>query len=196
MLTPGTGRVTLADKANRGVFFRLSTTPEPVRVWTGRPPIRLNANDLDPEPQIYSGVGSVAGLPELDRLINGEARRVDIVLSGLQKQVADIIDSEFADLNSQGLQARFGHRRYDRLWQPTSDVRWVWDGILDEVAFDVSPDETGQLWTVTLSMSTANVDRRRPGLKFWTPQRATTGDKGFDNIPGYSEGTTRIWPPT
>lgn len=188
------GQITLADKANRGVFFRLST-PVPIRVWTGRPPIRLDANDLDPNPEIYSGVGSVAGLPELDRLINGQARRVDIVLSGLQKNVADIIDSEFADLNNEGIQARFGHRRYDRLWRPTSSVRWLWDGILDEVSFEVVPEEGGQLWSVVLSMSTADVDRRRPGLDFWTPQRAGATDRGFDNIPGYSEGTTRVWPP-
>jgi len=194
MLTPGAGRITLADKANRGVFFRLAT-PDPVRVWTGRPPIRLEANDLDPTPQIYTGVGSVAGLPELDRLINGEARRVDIVLSGLTKNVVDIIDSEFADLGAEGIQARFGHRRYDRLWRPTSAVRWIWDGILDEVVLEVTPEEGGQLWSVTLSMSTAQVDRRRAALKFWTPQRATAGDRGFDNIPGYTEGTTRIWPP-
>lgn len=187
--------ISLADNINRGVFFRLATDPEPTRVWTGRSPIRLDANDLDPAPEIYSGIGGVSGLPELDRLLNGEARRVSIHLSGLNQQVMEIIDSQFADMTHDGVQARFGHRRYDRLWRPTSAVRWVWDGILDEVAFEVTPEENSQLWTVTLSMSTALVDRNRAPLRFWTPHHAEAGDKGFDNVPRYSLDATRVWPP-
>lgn len=194
-VTPGAGRISLADNANRGVFLRLALEPEPVRAWTGRGPIRLAANDLDPEAAIYSGVGEVQGIPELDRLFQGEARRVNLVLSGVVPQAVEIIDSAFADMTHDGVQARFGHMRYDRLWRPLHAVRWVWDGLLDEVGIEMEPEEGGQTWAVTLSMSTALVDANRPGLGFWTPQAATDGDQGFQFVPGLNEGSSRIWPP-
>lgn len=194
-VTPGAGRITLADNANRGIFFRLALSPEPLRAWTGRGPIRLAENDLDPEPELYDGVGDVQGLPELDRLFNGEARRVNIVLSGVDQRAVDIIDSTFADLTHSGVQARFGHMRYDRLWNPLRQVRWLWDGLLDEVAVEMAPEEDGQTWGVTLSMSTALVDANRPGLQFWTPQYATSGDLGFQFVPSLNDGSSRIWPP-
>lgn len=194
-LTPGAGRINLADNANRGIFFRLALSPDPLRCWTGHGPIRLAANDLDPSSAIYDGVGDVKGLPELDRLFNGEARRVNIVLSGVDPRAVDIIDSTFADMTHSGVQARFGHMRYDRLWSPLHEVRWLWDGLLDEVAVAMEPDEDGQTWGVTLSMSTALVDANRPGLQFWTPQYATGGDLGFQFVPSLNEGSSRIWPP-
>lgn len=194
-LSTGAGRITLADKANRGIFFRLALSPEPLRAWTGRGPIRLAANSLDAEEELYDGVGDVQGLPELDRLFNGEARRVNLVLSGVPQEAVDIIDSTFADMTHAGVQARFGHMRYDRLWRPLHEVRWVWDGLLDEVAVEMEPDDEGQTWAVTLSMSTALVDANRPGLEFWTPQYATGGDQGFQFVPSLNEGSSRIWPP-
>lgn len=194
-LSPGTGRISLADNANRGVFFRLALDPEPLRVWTGRGSIRLGANALDEAPEIYSGIGEVQGIPELDRLFNGEARRVNIVLSGVAPAAVEIIDSTFADMTHAGVQARFGHMRYDRLWRPLHDVRWVWDGLLDEVAVEMEPEGDGQTWSVTLSMSTALVDANRPNLGFWTPQRATGGDQGFQFVPSLNDGSSRIWPP-
>lgn len=194
-ITPGAGRINLADNANRGIFFRLALSPEPLRAWTGRGPIRLAGNDLDPAPALYDGVGEVQGLPELDRLFNGEARRVNIVLSGVDQRAVDIIDSTFADMTHSGVQARFGHMRYDRLWTPLHEVRWLWDGLLDEVAVEMQPDEDGQTWGVTLSMSTALVDANRPGLRFWTPQYAEAGDLGFQFVPSLNEGSSRIWPP-
>jgi hypothetical protein len=194
-LTPGAGRLSLADNANRGVFFRLALEDEPLRAWTGRGPIRLAANDLDPAAEIYTGVGDVQGLPELDRLFNGEARRVNLILSGVDPRAVAIIDSTFADMTHAGVQARFGHMRYDRLWNPLHAVRWVWDGLLDEVSIEMEPEEGAQTWTVTLSMSTAMVDANRPALAFWTPQYATAGDQGFQFVPGLNDGTSRIWPP-
>lgn len=194
-LSEGAGRISLADNANRGVFFRLALDPEPLRVWTGRGAIRLAANALDDAAEIYSGIGEVQGIPELDRLFNGEARRVNIVLSGVDPQAVEIIDSTFADMTHSGVQARFGHMRYDRLWNPLHEVRWVWDGLLDEVAVEMEPEGDGQTWAVTLSMSTALVDANRPGLGFWTPQFATAGDQGFQFVPGLNDGSSRIWPP-
>lgn len=194
-ITPGAGRINLADNANRGIFFRLALSPDPLRCWTGEGAIRLAANDLDPSSEIYDGVGDVKGLPELDRLFNGEARRVNIVLSGVDPRAVDIIDSTFADMTHSGVQARFGHMRYDRLWAPLHQVRWLWDGLLDEVAVEMEPDEDGQTWGVILSMSTALVDANRPGLQFWTPQYATGGDLGFQFVPSLNEGSSRIWPP-
>lgn len=194
-LSAGAGRITLADNANRGAFFRLALDPEPVRAWTGRGGIRLAANSLDAAPEIYTGVGDVQGIPELDRLFNGEARRVNLVLSGVKPEAVAIIDSAFADMTHSGVQARFGHMRYDRLWRPLHEVRWVWDGLLDEVSLEMEPEPEGQLWTVTLSMSTALVDANRPNLGFWTPQSATAGDMGFQFVTGLNDGSTRIWPP-
>lgn len=193
MLTPGTGQINLVDNANRGIFFRLATD-EPLRVWTGRPKIRIT-NDLDGGPAVYSGIGSVDGLPELDRLLNGEARRITVKLSGLNPRAVEIIDSEFTDLSVAGVQARFGHLAFDRLWQPTSTVRWVWDGVLDEVSIEARTEQEGQLWTVDLSMATAMTDGKRPENRFWTPKSALPGDLGFDFVPLLSEGTTRKWPP-
>lgn len=192
-ITPGAGTISLADNVNRGIFFRLATT-EPFRVWTGRPKIRIT-NDLDGGPALYTGVGSVDNIPELDRLLNGEARRYQIRLSGLNPAAVEIIDSEFANLTVPGVQARFGHLRYDRLWRPLSSVRWLWDGTLDEVSIEVVSEKKSQLWTVIVSLSTAMTDNKRPELRFWTPQSANPGDKGFDFVPGLSDGTTRIWPP-
>lgn len=192
-LSPGTGQISLVDNVNRGIFFRLATS-EPFRVWTGRPPIRIT-NDLDGGPALFSGIGGVDGIPMLDRLINGEARRVSVRLSGLDPRAVAIIDEEFTNLEESGVQARFGHLAFDRLWRPTSTVKWVWDGVLDEVSIEARSEQGGQLWTVDVSMSTAMVDGKRPELRFWTPQAANPGDKGFDFVPGLSEGTTRIWPP-
>lgn len=193
-LTPGAGTLALADNTNRGVFFHLAL-PVPVRVWTGRAPIPVAANALDPQREIYSGVGAPSGLPELDRMLQGDRQRVTIKLSGLNEQVVSIIDSAFADLNQNGVHARFGHMRYDRLWRPLHVIRWVWDGRLDEVSIESTFEEDSQLWAVDLSMSTALVDANRPVLQFWTPQAARNGDRAFDFVPRYTADSTRVWPP-
>lgn len=193
-LSPGAGRISLADNVNRGIFFRLAL-PVPFRVWSGRPKIRVAANDLDAEAEVYTGIGSPTGVPELDRMFNGEAQRCTITIPGLSRPAASIIESSFADLTHHGVQARFGHLRYDRLWRPTQAVRWIWDGILDEVTCEVVAEEERQVWTVELSLATALVDANRPPLRFWTPQNATAGDLGFNYVPGLNDGTTRIWPP-
>lgn len=194
-LTAGTGRPTLPDKVNRAIFLRLSTDPV-VRLWSGRGKIRIDANDLDVSPQVYDGLGVIQGLPEIDRLLNGDARRLDVALSGLDASIAALVDQEA--VGTVGCRARFGHIRYSRTWEPLSDIRWAWDGRLDEMGLEMLQVDGGHEWKLTVSMSSAMVERRRPQLLYWTPvqQKAIhPTDTAFDLVPSYNAGSTRLYPP-
>lgn len=195
-LSPGTGLPTLdQDSINRGIFFRMATDPV-VRIWLGNGDIRIAANDLDPEPEIYKGLGIIKSIPELDRLVNGAARRVSISVSGLAAGIVAVIDDDM--IGVEGVRARIGHMRYDRRWQPTGAIRWVWDGLVDECAIRSQQKGEGHEWTFTISMSSALVDRNRPALRYWTPKdqaAISPTDRAFDNVPSYNAGTTRLYPP-
>jgi hypothetical protein len=198
-LSPGAGRATISREPNRGVFLRIATTP-PIRLWTGRQSMRAPANDLDPQEEVYYGLGIMQNIPELDRLIDGEARRVDFTLSakgsGFNETVVNLLDGEM--IGVAGSKARIGHLRFDRLWQPTSAMRWAWDGTMDEVGLEMAEDGEGHRWVIHVSMSTGMVDRNRPPLDYWTPKdqfQISATDRAFDYVPSYNEGTTRIYPP-
>lgn len=194
-LTPGTGRPTVGDVTNRGLFLRLGTVPV-IRVWSGNRRMRVAANDLDTVDQIYESLAILRDVPEIDRLINGEARRVTFQLNGLNKQIADLVDVDMESV--QGSHARIGHMRYDRNWRPTGAIRWAFDGVLDEIGLEQTQSEKGHEWTLSVSMSSALVERNRPQLLFWTPQDQSTvspTDTGFRYIPTYNVGTTRPYPP-
>lgn len=194
-LTPGTGRPATPDILNRGLFFRLATDPV-VRVWSGGRNIRMDANDLDPGRELYLGAAVLRDIPDIDRLINGQARRVTIALNGLPLDVASMVDAEMAVVEY--AHARIGHMRFDRRWQPTGQIRWVFDGILDEIGLDQAQAGDGQEWTLSISLSSALVDRNRPALDFWTPPHQAVispTDRGLDYVPDYNVGTTRLYPP-
>lgn len=195
-LTPGTGVPEMnQDSINRGLFFWMGTDPV-VRLWVGNGDIRIAANDLDPSPEIYKGLGFVKSLPEIDRLINGEARRVTVAISGLDASVVSVIDDDM--IGVEGVKARIGQMRYDRRWRPTGAIRWVWDGTVDECSLRIEQKEGGHECTFSISMASALVDRNRPALRFWTPKdqaAISPTDKGFNNVPSYNAGTTRLYPP-
>ncbi len=194
-LTPGTGRPTLADISNRGIFFRMESDPV-VRVWSGVGKVRVAPNELDATAQVYDGLGLLRNIPEIDRLINGEARRLTITLSGLTQEAADLVDSDMVGMDD--CRARIGHLRYDRNWRPLSEIRWAWDGLVDEVGIEATQTKDGHEWTLSLSMSSAYVTRNRAALQYYTPKdRALVSptDRAFDLVPSYNAGTTRLYPP-
>lgn len=187
-LTPGAGRPSLPDNLNRGLFMRINLAT-PILLWSGTRNIRVDG-------ELFLGLPIIREFPDFDRLINGQARRVTVQLNGLDKRIADLIDSDAPDIEN--AHVRLGHMRFNRRWQPTGEVRWAFDGVLDEIGLEWAQAGGGHEWTATISISSAMVERNRPLLQFWTPVEMNVispTDRGFDYIPSYSAGTTRPYPP-
>lgn len=193
-LSEGAGLPTLGDIANRGIFVRVATDPV-IRAWTGDFRRLVPPNALDAEEAEYEDF-AVQRIPELDRVLNGDARRVTIRMGGLNQDIANMVDN--AAIGVMGVRVSIGHMRFDRRWRPTGVIRWVWRGTLDDVAIESVQDGDVHKWTAEFSMSTSLVDRLRAKLAYWTfKDRALLHptDTAFKYVADLNEGTTRLWPP-
>lgn len=184
------------DGAKVGVFFFAATDPV-IRVWAGFGDCKGGINTIDGSDHIYSGMGELKQIPDLEALINGQAARVVFTLSGISTAGMELADSD-PDSFKRKL-VSIGLATFDSDWQKDSDIFWLWWGYGDTVLINISQGDTpGQfINTVGLSVGSIFTSRRRPQYSHLTDaeqQALHPGDKFCDRVAMYSNQTPKSWP--
>lgn len=186
---------------NAAIFWRMSTTPDPIRLWSGDGDYAHEADALETEAgAIYAGYGLLASaLPTLTSLLNGQADRVEFQISGagVSAEVASLASASAADIRNVDVNVGFAALGWDQ--QLLSPTAWLWTGVADTLRVIRQADENGVTRTLSLSCGSLLTGRRRATPLYFTPQdqRARSSDDAFcDRVPGYNEGTTINWPPS
>lgn len=186
--------MSLSGSGNRGaVFLRIDSDPA-IALWLGFGDIAVPVNDLDLAGQTYRGLGALVGIPELEQLLNGESARADFSMSGVPAAIAALAEGQFAEIEGEAV--NIGYSAMDADWQLSGALLWVWDGRVDVLNIAMQATQSGvQVYTLELSVGTANTGRSRPDYANWTDaqhQRAHPGDLFFNHVPPAEK--TKRWP--
>lgn len=177
-----------------GVFFRLAVDPV-LRLWLGVGDIEPGLNALEGSGVTYNGAGKLRDVPSLQQLINGQASRVTFTLSGVSDDILALAESaDEVKLKS----CSIGFAIMDRNWQLIGEVHWLWRGIADFLAMDLTGSADGTITkTAALQVGSQMTGRRRRGLSYFTDQDQQTrspGDRCCERVTLYSQGVTKVWP--
>jgi len=206
-----------ANSVTMGIFFRLATTPIPLRVWMGItdfPTKRilvggiegqvadvtdLGYESIDPAGELYLGMGRMLGMPDIEVSNDGQAPRMQIQLSGLEPEHIALLDPEVDGVA--GCEAKIGIAPLDEFYQPLHTIIPLQTAYADVVEFtqdlDADPRKGG---TQTVAVSIGSGDGRRaiPRLTSWTHaqhQLIHPGDDFFKAQGRYIQGLRIGWPP-
>lgn len=186
-----------SDRVQLGVFFHLATDAV-LRCWMGIGEIRPGVNALDSENQVYLGIGRLTQVPEFQAVINGQADRVDVALSGVSSETLALL-MERAD----GVRHRacaFGYGLMDRNWSLIGPVHWTRRGIADVVRISQQPQVDPAnpiLRSITLSVGSFMTGRRRRFLSYYTDpdqQRRSPGDRFTERAASLQQEVSKVWP--
>lgn len=158
-----------SDAIRLGLFLRLDLSP-PLRCWFGCGRIDPGVTLLDPSGAEYFGFGQLLNVPTMSQLINAQAERVDISLSGTDDRILGL--ASFAN-KVNGVACDFGFGLFGTSWQLLGPVHWVRHYVADYLRMAVTPAGTPAdqiIKTATLSVSSAMTGRRRPRLSFLNQQ--------------------------
>lgn len=187
-----------SDRQQIGVFFRLATTPNPVRLWLGVGPCNPGITAEDPSGAVYMGFGEIADIPPLQQLLNGTAEGVDFVLSGVSPEILALIAVDAPAVKRKAVQVGIGIM--DDSWQLVGGLHWMWRGIADFLAGEIKGAKSvngTQTRSVKLAVGTTMTGRRRRGRSFWTDadhQEGHAGDRMFERTLKYSQAIQKSWP--
>jgi hypothetical protein len=177
---------------NRDIIVRIGT-PSPARFWTGAGDLRVVADDIEPEDgALYLGGGRLLdSLTELEveQLINGDAARIELGVSGASADTARDAKAEFVA----GSTVDIGVIEFDQFWQMLT-VTWQARYRADKLSIN---RQEGQR-VISLSMGSDDTGQERNPNSYWTPAdqaRRSPDDRGFDQVPGINAGTVRIFGP-
>jgi hypothetical protein len=196
-----------SDTQMVGLFFRLATTPL-VAVWLGAGPVKVGANVLDPTGQMYQGMGQLPNIPAFKSLLNGQAERIDIGLSGVDDDVFALAAGDSGEVR--GKAASIGIGFFDpRL--PTASgfkspvpmlgpVHWIRRGVVDQMTVSRAPAKSpGDVTTQAISISIGSITtgRRRARYSYWSPQdqeARSPGDRFCERTVRLSGVAQKVWP--
>lgn len=185
----GKGTVRLA------VFVHVVLAPTPLRLWFGLGDFEIGADAIDTTGGVYRGLGELNGLPVLSQLINGVCERVEFSISGVSAEALRLADEDADEVR--GASVHVGLSGLDRDFQPLTAPMWLWEGEADTPRFSWDTSSDPQVRTISLSVGSAMMGRRRPRYRNFTgvEQRRISADDAFcDRVPVYSRGSTRKWP--
>jgi hypothetical protein len=174
------------------LLVRIAADPI-ARAWSGVGDLALAADDIETTGgAIYKGVGRLADIPLMECLLNGEAGRLTLGVSGVDAVIQDMAEDALADVALAPVQ--LGLMFLDEREQPVSAPLWiVADGELEDI--ETARDFGSR--TVAMTVGYGDLDRRRPQLSYWSPgdqERRSPGDLFCSRTPLYSEGTEVTWP--
>lgn len=178
------------------VFLRIGTSPVG-RFWVGGiGTINIPADAIEAAGGTFSGLGEATGLPAFESLVNGQAQRLDLNLSGLKPELVALAKEEAAEIR--GSSVHIGLMGLDENWQQSTQVYWLWTGVADVVRIARAALGGGTYGrTVTISAANGEAFRRRPLLRLWTDafqkMRSAT-DRFCDRVAGMALGKTVKWP--
>ena len=175
-----------------GIFFRLAVEPVQ-RLWLGTGMVRVS-DVIDASGAIYRGFGEISNLPAVSQLLNGVADRYEFAVSGVRGNAVAAAAIE-AD-TVQGARVNLGLGFFDAAYQFIGLV-WLFEGEGDFVKIGMGPSETGENWTIALSVGSAMTGRRRRGLSVYSDpdqQSKYPGDRFCERAQRYSQGVAAEWP--
>ncbi|MEJ7933484.1 hypothetical protein WG907_04330 [Sphingobium sp. AN558] len=177
------------------VLFRLLSDP-PVYLWSGYGPLETAADALDAGGASWRGAAELVSVPTLKQLINGEADRIEVKVSGVSPHTLRLAHEDRASVK--GAAANIGIIEFDDAWQQQGPIKWHWSGLGGVIITESVASENGRDWSVTLSMASADTYLSNPRLSFFTAadqaKRSPT-DQFFSHVAGISAGTTRRFGP-
>lgn len=197
MLLPDEVIEKLRGSHQLGIFLRLDTDP-PVRLWLGINDIEAGIYSVDPTTQErYLGAGRLAGIPNLEAALNGVADRVEIQLSGVDPDTADL--AEWDEVDVRGKAFHIAITTLDDHYQPMSAPIPVMTGRASFVSCkDVAVSgPVNNSVTISLSVGFGITTRDRSAMSLWSPahQRALYPTDAFcDGVSRLERGVAPAWP--
>lgn len=168
----------------------------PLRMWSGSGSIDLPPDGVDLEGGEYLGAGDLIGVDSVSQLINGLAERINLVLSGADREAIRLTVEDAQMMRRSPVY--WGCIPLDRYLQPIETPIWVWQGEVDTPKFKKVSDTNGvETLQIILSIGSVFTGRKRPNLGTWTPsdQRGKyPGDAVCDRVPGMTQDMTARWP--
>lgn len=177
------------------VLFRLACDP-PVYLWSGYGPLETSPDDIDPSGAEWRGAAELVSVPALKQLINGEADRIEVRVSGVSPYTLRLAHEDRASVK--GAPANIGIIEFDDAWQQDGGIKWQWTGVGGVIVTESVQTDGGRQWSVTLSMASSDTLLSNPRLSFFTAadqaKRSPT-DQFCSHVAGISQGTTRRFGP-
>lgn len=194
-------KATLAGESVRpAVFFRLDAGASgPLRYWLGDFDFPFVADGaVEVADCTYSGLGQiVSDLPALGQLLNGQAERLDFVLSGVPAEVVALALADAATVA--GADLNIGFCMLDADLQQVTPVAWIAAMEAQTITVGRPRADGDPTRTVSLSATSVFAIRQQPQVSYYTPQdqrRRTSNDSFCDRKPTLTRGRTRKFGPT
>lgn len=175
-----------------GIFFRLGL-PEVQRLWLGVGRVAVS-DAIDTDGAVYRGFGELTDVPAVSQLLNGVADRYDFALTGVRGHAAQLAAIE-AD-TVRGARVNLGLGFFDPDYQ-FSGLIWLFEGEADYASIALAPGQTGEIWSIKLSVGSAMTGRRRKSQSVFSDpdqQRLHPGDRFCERAQRYSQGVAAEWP--
>lgn len=173
------------------VLFRLACDP-PVFIWSGYGDLPTPGDDIDPDGATWRGAAELVSVPALKQLINGEADRIEVKVSGVTPSMLRLAHEDRASVK--GAAAHIGVIEFDADWQVAGPIKWQWSGKGGVIVTESSESEGQRQWSVSLSMASNDTFLANPRLSYFTAadqaKRSST-DKFCSHVASISQGTTR-----
>lgn len=187
----------LAAAKRVGVLFRMETSPV-IRLWTGavRDLAIPDGGAETTDGATYKSMGLLTGIPELGGALNGEAERLEFMLSGaaVTGQVAELANGSAEDIR--GVAVDVGLVLFDEDWQIVPPVYWLWSGTADSLVVERTGDAERPTRALKLSAGNVFTGRRRANPTYFTDidqRRRSSDDAFFDQVANLQAGTTKVW---
>lgn len=178
-------------------IFRIETN-EPGMFWTGHGDLLLPADVVLATPEIALGGGHLASLPDLEQLLNGEAQRLEITVSGISEDTLRFAQEDAPQVP--GAPVYIGRIRFDEDWQQAGPVEWEWSGEGRSLAVSgMQGGDNGRSRSLTLRVASGDTTRSRAPFSLFTDadqRRDYPTDGIFSNVGRINAGTSRRWGPS
>jgi len=178
------------------ILFRIACDP-PLRLHSGFGDFAVPGDAVDDAGALYRGAGTLIDIPTIHQLVNGQAERIDVTVSGVSAETQWMALSESRSVRH--AEARIGTVALDEAYQVVGNVEWEWRGRADTVETELSAGDSDRQRTIGISIGSAGTGRSRPSFSFFTAaeqRRRSATDAFCDNVAGISRGTTRRFGPS
>lgn len=186
-----------ANWSRRSVFFRLATDPK-LLYWSGFGEIVSEMRDVAVSDETYIGGGKLGNIEGLAQFVNGQADRLDFVVSGLDDNAVQKLDAAAPPVA--GASLHIGILAFDAAWQPATSLIPVAALTADYVKISISTAKQGQPASALITLSAHYGDvmaHTRPKATYYTPphQRLIDpDDKAFSRVSLYQQNYRVAWP--
>lgn len=182
---------------NLGLFLHVGTDPA-LRVAFGYSSIPIGIESVDPDGAVYTAVGQLQDVPELEVLLNGIADEVSFTLGGLRPEHTAHILADAPPVI--GAPVYLGMSPLDERWQPKSRIVALWTGIGDYIVEEQPPQKdlgAPLVRSITLVTQGGEMARSKQSLLTYTNEaqkRISADDRFCERTPRYFQSQTIPWP--